>query len=740
MLDNDGNGGVASEEIAWLDPETARTELRSHIETFLHEQSLWVSTCEGETPPTLGLKVPAGLGKTRTALQCLADHGERLLKRGHILFYVPTLDLAVEAEGKFRELQTDLPSMVLRGRDALNPETGRQMCQRSALAKAISGSVPSVTQSLCQRRTPDNEIEEAPCAHDCAYLGQRDIRENCVVFLSHAYLKAHPPLVGDVALRIIDEKFWSELAETRKLHHSQWHFPPDHIENTSLEDTFRRVTGDIEKALYAGHPLITALREAGVSEHDLRTLSQAETDAQPHFQSSPESSDDVITHDLDKFDPKSAESSRKRGQIFDLISASFHLGHTERLSLERPNPKKETHGYLKMHLLHPLPDSAPVIVLDADLDGTIFHRLCPNAKFEQIRVRPQAEIIQVEDRTLSDHTLDLHPNAKQARAKVVQIIKREVLRQNGEGVLVVATKRVLRKFFSDEDLEFSDSPQEPQELHGATIRWFGPRMLGVNDFAHYRSVILIGRMQPNILAVEDGMRALFGDSESPLQFARNSKLSAGKGTVLMRSGKERRGDVQQHIDPRGQAVLSQFREAQSAQTVARLRLMSPNAPKRVIILSNVPLPGLPIDTRVRFDALAADKSNVQISAKYNRLKTAISGPEAKRLEGLRLSAKGLHKDAPQIFASVAAGKNFLAEMDAGEALTLMKSISADLGLPATPMQLSPLRGGRPLQAVVFSERREALQCAASLWPGYKAMTLHWPRAVSDDEEAILEMS
>ena len=138
MLDDTSDPQRVPPHDDWLDLQTAREQLMEHISRFLTTSSGQNAWDEHNAPPVLGLKVSAGLGKTRTALECIAKHGHEFLKRGHILFYVPTLDLAVEAEKTFRELNSDHPSFVLRGRSALNPGTATAMCARSDVAKEIA--------------------------------------------------------------------------------------------------------------------------------------------------------------------------------------------------------------------------------------------------------------------------------------------------------------------------------------------------------------------------------------------------------------------------------------------------------------------------------------------------------------------------------------------------------------------------------------------------------------------------
>ena len=54
-----------------------------------------------------------------------------------------------------------------------------------------------------------------------------------------------------------------------------------------------------------------------------------------------------------------------------------------------------------------------------------------------------------------------------------------------------------------------------------------------------------------------------------------------------------------------------MREESSLQAVARLRLMSPDRPKRVVLVGSLPLDDLPVDEITCIDALAAGIDGVE---------------------------------------------------------------------------------------------------------------------------------
>ncbi len=244
----------------------------------------------------------------------------------------------------------------------------------------------------------------------------------------------------------------------------------------------------------------------------------------------------------------------------------------------------------------------------------------------------------------------------------------------------MAPKAVLHKLYEDNGETFNDRSTQPQMLHGATVRWFGPRLLGINTYSDFATIILVGRLQLPVVALEDQLRALFGDSDMPLSFTDGERLMASKTSLLRADDTRVDVKVRSHPDPRGAALLRQSREAQSEQAIARLRLLSTDTPKRVLVLSNVPLPGLPVNDWLKFDAVVQDKSDAQVSKKYQKLERAIDGANGPVLRGIRLSPSGLTKDAKDVFPSFESAKEFRKKLPSEVVLQWVESIAADRGL------------------------------------------------------------
>ena len=739
MLDNTYDPHRVPPHDDWLDLQTAREQLTEHISRFLTTCARRNTRDAHNAPPVLGLKVSAGLGKTRTALGGIAKHGHEFLKRGHILFYVPTLDLAVEAERTFRELNSDLPSFVLRGRSAINPKTSTAMCARSDVAKEIAENVSSVTRALCREESKAGKIVEAACAKGCPYLAQEAVTKPHVVFLAHSYLNSKPPLSCPVSLRIIDEKFWKEMIDVETLPHDDWMFIPDHLKDEALKKCYKETQETVSAALREKKPVHRALRDNKITAKSLRELAKAERLAIPVLNLNPGLPENLVRKQITSFDHAAANSIRVRSLIFDLLARTIGRGGTERVSLAKPTKKSGHRALMKVHQLDELPVDAPILLLDADLDETIVRRFCANAQFERLLARPKAHVIQVSDQTLAYSTLkgEMH---KERRYDIVRIIKREVERARKNNVLVVAPKSVLHELYEDDGLAFNDKSSQPQMLHGATVRWFGPRLLGINTYSDFATIILVGRSQLPVVALEDQLRALFGDSDMPLSFTDGERLMASKTSLLRADDTRIDVKVQSHPDPRGASLLQQSREAQSEQAIARLRLLSTDIPKRVLVLSNVPLPGLPVNDWLKFDAVVQDKSDVQVSKKYQKLERAIDGANGPVLRGIRLSPSGLAKDAKDVFPSFGSAKEFRKGLPSKVMLEWVESIAADRGLSATSMRLSnSMRGGHKTHAVVFTTAKGAQKLSQHLWPEFdKHIVSEELGLLKNEETAVLE--
>lgn len=706
----------------WHPPAAARERLDRIIERFVEKAA--IADCDPTLScDALALNVTAGLGKTATALRVIAERGRSLLARGHVLIYMPTLDLAERAHQEFLELAPNLPSCVIRGREApRSDDPSRQMCARADLAKKIAGFVPSVTQALCRNVDADGVFVQAPCASECPYLAQKDIATPHVVFLSHAYLTAQPPLDPEchVALRVVDEKVWQNLTRISRLAVEDFMRAPPERFQEGLRDPLSEVKARVVDALQRSLPLHDHVRQNGLSTETLEDLAAAERKAREHMEIDPGQDRETIEFRLATFDARAFLTSRRREKVLFLLSEQ-ESGHCNHLKLQDSEIDGVARQAIEMFAMEEIPRDAPLLLLDADADPDITEKIVPGADFVTIQSPPVADIVQVSDRTLSDTWLLDEKKGKVRRSTVLSILEREVGRAAGRGVLVVATKAVLAALH--EDVAGSKTLEDSalrKPLLGAVPRWFGPRTQGVNDFAQFASIVVIGRLQPRISDMEASAQAVFGGDALPIVHHDAGPLPAQEALHLMSDGSECSARSCRHPDPRVHTILAQTRECGTLQAIARLRLVAPERSKRVVILSNLPLPGFPITRLATLDALARGLEHEPDPEGYTRMETALCAIRDRPVRGTRLSANGLATDLPRDFATVGAARRFRRCRTTEHLVALCKRIARRNRWPLTQFILRKPGGGKPTPAVLLSEGEVAEAQAAVFWPGLNA--------------------
>ena len=700
----------------WLSADQARQYLEHLIDTFATKEHADPDT----DAPVLTLKVTAGVGKTATALKVVARHADALLARGHVMIYCPTLSLAEQAALDFKALAPQVPSQVVRGRNAADPDQPKKtMCRQLEMVARITGLVPSITYSYCRKPLGDGRFEQAACATNCAYLAQRDAVGARVLFLSHAYLTSHPPIdpAVPVGLRIVDEKVWQQLFKNRLITLEDFLAAPGNAFNDTLRADLTQAGTAIFDGLQNRKPLHDHLRRLGIDTALLAKLAQSERAAQPYLDISPRQSEKKILDRINTFDRMAFHTARLRADIFDVL-AKTETGTCNQLTLDDRVINDVTRRALCLHQRECVPRNAPLLMLDADADPYITEQIAPGACFITLDVKPQAEIVQINDLTLSNSWLLDPAKGAARRADLRKLIEVEVARSAGCGVLLVATKAVVTAFHTDLGRPETFDTKRGGEMMGAQVRWFGPGTQGINDFAGFATVILLGRLQPSPREVEDVARALFGESDADIRRHEGGALPAVPLNYLMSDDTYSPASGRNHPDARVQTMLSQIRESASLQAIARLRLAAPNTAKRVLILCNQPLPGLPVSRLTRLADLMRGLDGEPDRAGFTTLEPALRNAAARGQLGIRLSAHGLANDLPGTFLSASRAKTFRRNRDSHALAALVLRIAKRNGWTVTLLAILDPAGGRhPVPAMVFADDISAHRAAKKMWPG-----------------------
>lgn len=710
----------------WRSLDEARALLEEELSCFL--RTVAAGNGEGQT---LAIRATAGLGKTRTLLRLLGETAVALLAIGHIQIMVPTHDLAEEVHAEFRRLFPELPSMVLRGRDATNPDTGEPMCLKSDLAKPLGEICGNVTEALCQIwDAEEKRMRRSLCRRACPWHEQIPTRPT-VVFLPHAYLTAGVPIPGNVALRVIDEKFFTGLLTENNVSLGNWLPKRDPMSPaTELDLRMDRAREVVFNALRIGGPVNDCLRAEGYDSCEIEGFRARELATAPTLSIHPQMLPEDQRKALAGFDLMGQRVARVRARVWQAICGSWDRPCSERLTLDETTTAEGVRQSIWVHRRKPTNQLISTILIDADADPLIVETVRPGARFVSLSVAPRAEIVQVGDRTFSNASLLSRTGAEELRKDVLLIVEREVARAEGRGVLLVTTQAVLERLHRDVDptSELARPEDLMRPLLGAEPRWYGPRLQGVNTYRDFETVILVGRLEPPVSAIDAQLRALAADSEAPLVFAVDRTAAPGwfpeaRGWYLRPNGSFEPAKVRHHPDPRGAALLAQNREAHLLQAMARTRAVGADGRKRIVILCSIPLPEVPVDKLVSWTEFVTGIP-ADLTRKVALLRRAIRRPDGRLEENLRLSVHGLVDDAPHVFYTESMAREWRRGLPSDRLRDILNYVECLDGVRTTLSTSRRAGGGRGTPIVTITDaafdsvlsRDHALQAPKATYP------------------------
>ena len=679
----------------------------------------------GEPAPAFICKASPGAGKSRGMRDLVATTHQFA---GDQLWIAPTLDLTDEAVAHSRSIGVE--AFGFRGRSAVNPQTGTPMCDKAELADKVARLGLPVSETLCRRKEKNGNTVFCPHYQTCAYQRQSANLPTTPVqrHMTTASITRPDPTQREAAIQVLDEKFWQELERRTDIALDQFIAPRIWFKqgrnraksaNAAKHADLLKAAKDVVDALLDGRSPLTL----NYSEADYRAFAACETenaDTAPTFRPDEAEGAQEAALDAMKADLRHALRARRFARLWTVLAEAASQGRiaSERLRLARVDDDRLI---LRVFGRAEIRSKAPKVILDADADPTILAAIGIRGKEHSLTLRPNAQVFQLSDRRMTNGTL-LRTNGR-IRASWVSIIRREVVIDRfgaRGGVLVGATRKVVRRFFEDAGHDFTNMTDDEvsrymleTELHGARWLWFGGRALGSNAYRDCSSVVIIGREELPLHALEDKARALFGDRPGEeLTFIAPDDDGRQEAPLMpvgieMRDGSAMEVDVPCHPDPLIRALQRQTRECATRQLVERLRLAHAPDRKRVILGCNIPIPGLPVDRLLSWEELCVYSTEAAVLEAF--LKTGV----------LRLSASGLAEDAPGVFTSKDAAKS-----RKDSKLTRM---SADglwpegLEIPVVPMQVKLARkSARMVSAIVQAECiEEALVIVDGAFGGLK---------------------
>jgi hypothetical protein len=512
------------------------------------------------------IKAAAGLGKTSMLVKLLDD-----TLYGKVEIYVPTHDLGGQvAESLTAAFQHHV---VIKGRSQPAPN-GTRMCARHVEAELLLAKGYPVYPILCARRDQHGGVERCGHYDTCAYIAQFQGPQAVFVY-THSSLSLERGVLEDPVpqLVVIDESFFASCIEIFPV-------PLGDLISQPAGSHAEKVCMEVIGILKAGKPLLATFRSSGL-ETSLRLAIAEHKPTLPHFS------------------PYWTERKQQRA-LKALAARPPVLEMLETLRDELATGRDESHAFLfdpiagviRVHRRRPVTrfgggkHDCDVLILDADADLLLVRQWFPDATLEAIPAERKAGVVQCTSTRCSTTSLVPARNkdsgssadAQRRLDELQALINRKAA--GGKRLLVVGPQAVTGNMPAGVP-PLITVPSGSELAHFGAIR-------GVDRWKDFDAVIVVGRNQPPIQAVESIARAIWFDDPQPLEFADDWALE--KRGYRVRGNLPALGvEVVVHPDKRVQAVLEQLRERESTQAIDRLRLIHATKPKEVILLSNIPL-------------------------------------------------------------------------------------------------------------------------------------------------------
>ena len=691
---------------------TPATDARQQLWSALEQADRILKEPEDEGVPCVVVRASPGAGKSTLQREIMvAREADGLGAR--VAFHVPTLTLAEDATRE--AVGMGMAAQAIRGRSASKPDGSGPMCAKAALVEQANRIGISAREHFCESVSDDGTLRRCPHFEGCAYLGQFKQEASCN-FLATAYFSLPKQPGVDPELRVVDETFWQNFLWIKDVDVVTFKSPRTFLAAAEAADhaELLKAAAEVVGMLGAGRSPLELLYTSGdyaafakLERKGLAPMSDIRPDDAPAAQKAK----------LMKAAAQHKQVSRLAA-VWEVLqeAAEKKLTSTERLRLFVQGQKE----VLRVARQSPIRHKEPLLILDADADSEILTGLGCDIRMEhQLTLRPNAHVVQIHDRHMSNTSL---LGSEALREECRRLIAKEVLRDRitkNAGVLVGAPRAVVQRFFEDAGYDFSAMSDDEAsqimltaKLHGAHWLWFGGRALGSNRYKDCGSVIVLGRQELPVSALEDQGRALWGDTPGdPLSLVAPDLTGAQRLPLAeipyeMADGTGMAIRVPCHPDRRIRRLQVQSRELATRQLVERLRLAHAPYRKRVILACNLPIPGLPVDELVSWQDLVGCRVEAAI----------VTFLTDRGMVGC--TQKSLAEGAPRVFPSANALSNYLRRNDApsrrfDQLKKLAKSLGGTLRITDCQRLARQAKAHWSLDAVIFGKNNRSPRVRAA---------------------------
>lgn len=619
--------------------------------------------------PRVGVRLTMGTGKTKKTIEHLKDY-LTTAKGQSIEVYVPRHDLASEWEEELTEANARIIHVYPRtGGDWDEEKKAFKypiMCDRADYVRDLEHKGHSIYSNACLSR-----VSNERCSHftSCKYLGQfraevgHSSESNTVRIYTHASLflnrneferQRTPNLV------VIDEGFLPSAAGN--LPEVDRSDVIEHIRTANKAN----LGFDLIECLSTHDGRLSYLRDMGIEAADFRSVPLAQLLPRTNFDAEATQSRGV----------GSAELYRDLQILMDHLIPDLEDEDKDRFE-QLAYDKKDDQVVICQHRPTRVARSVPVLYLDATLDQVVTEPYLPELEYHRIDVRQLAVVSQVHDRSGSNtfwngkivqEKLNLGQSDYSANDNDLAglIVVLNAWADAGESPLLVGHKK-LCDFLRD----------HPKLDERVSIAHFGA-LRGTNEYKNNSAIFITGRNQPSMEVFDWQARSVFGETGYPVAHEDYDNMPTDQMSYwLSDRGNEKPSAIslQTFSDPRVVAVQKQIREAETAQAIARLRLVWSDYQKRVFLLSNLPVE-MPVDHLICFGDLMPDRLELEFL----------------RTGDLPLTSKGLEKMRPDLGYSGASARQ-LFQPDRSKASDPLRLIYALPTLAKSSVQIAHFRAG-----------------------------------------------
>ena len=509
------------------------------VETSRYNNDVHSGIAKGPAP-TLALKAAAGIGKTYSIInQCIGSG----IIQGSIDYYVPSDVLGNQV---IDDLKSDLLGLgkdpnqsppfdsqavtfrAIRGRSK-SDEAGNPLCLDIASVDKAKSLGMSIQKNICescayftdcgyQKQFKHVELPKLdqpiiiteeliqiddwdipPAVNDDGtpvlvdtLLDFEGIYEVAPVVnvLAHNYLFLQTPLYDNEQsstrfsqnycnLAVVDEKFWDKGIQTEE------------IKLSAIDNLKSDVASFVLAQLQAKKPLLKALR-AKYSPDEVGKAATA-----------------LLSTAAELKAASGASKSKKVAQVLYALKDEMIRFSRDNSRCVSIGPNKDSVECVHLAKRQPLtvPDDVPMIFIDADLSPEILKLFRPNVRVVDIPAKRLATVYQVTDITNSKSSLLDKEDTRRALS-VVSFIKHMAT----TGKTLAVTIKDFRIALTGED---KDALSKCADYHGAKLAHFGS-LRGLNDFEEYDNVVIIGRMEPPVNALERQANGMWWDDNKPI--------------------------------------------------------------------------------------------------------------------------------------------------------------------------------------------------------------------------------